>query len=760
MHAHAYRCIAQSGVLDTAFWAYPLARKSRCSTRLKSYQYARWQSQNITSMLHCKHFRPERKPCRPGESGESWETSDRRNNTTPAPDWLSAAKNPSGHFHHACKEYQCFRRDVGHRTEHKKHLVLFSLDGLADIELHCPFTGRNDASQACTDLPALLQRRSTFQSISALFCLRPLTHTTRSPSIAQQPRRAPSLSLPATAVPEAQDTIASQANDEPVVTKEDVQLAGEQATSEVTAPDGASSEVAVPPSAVDADSASAAAKKEKRKSNVGVPEHKAKALKKKKSMPNLHLDCKPGDLYWARLKGYPPWPSIICDEQMLPEPLLLSRPVSTTRPDGSLRDDFKEGGKNAKERTFPIMFLYTNEFSWIVNTALTPLDPEECTVPPKTKMSKSLTAAYELAAERHDIQYFKDLLKQWEEDEKAIDEEMREIAEAQREKDEAAASKEAEKASEKKVEKKKKARKSKAADEDIEMDGAETPVSSRKRKKEAESDAENGKVSGVQFSGFDSMLISQQPKKTPKVTKLNVSKTPNGEASTKKSRKKVAKPDEDEVQQKPQMTEEERMTARENAALYLRHRLQKGFLTRDQAPLEGEMSAMADFFNQLENYENLEASILKKTKLHKVLKGIVKLSSIPKDDVYNFKKRSAAMLEIWNMRMDAAEMEVSNAVAENKPEVPETNGQTLVLEAGEPKVESDTNETTEQEVKTAEETADSIEKKVETSAAADEELSRPVDEASEKTAGAATSEANQEGDANIQTAPEVGVDGV
>lgn len=78
-------------------------------------------------------------------------------------------------------------------------------------------------------------------------------------------------------------------------------------------------------------------------------------------MPNLHLDCKPGDLYWARLKGYPPWPAVICDESMLPETLLATRPVSTARPDGSLRDDFKEGGKNAKERTFPIMFMHTNE---------------------------------------------------------------------------------------------------------------------------------------------------------------------------------------------------------------------------------------------------------------------------------------------------------------------------------------------------------------------------------------------------------------
>lgn len=151
------------------------------------------------------------------------------------------------------------------------------------------------------------------------------------------------------------------------ISKEDEDIAGKQATTEVTAPDGqGTTEVADPPSAVVADDNSAATpasagKKEKRKSVGGVPEHKNKKLNKKKSMPTLHLECKPGDLYWARLKGYPPWPSIICDEQMLPESLLASRPVSTSRPDGSIRDDFKEGGKNARDRTFPVMFLATNE---------------------------------------------------------------------------------------------------------------------------------------------------------------------------------------------------------------------------------------------------------------------------------------------------------------------------------------------------------------------------------------------------------------
>ena len=55
----------------------------------------------------------------------------------------------------------------------------------------------------------------------------------------------------------------------------------------------------------------------KRKSSTGIPEHKGKGkkLNKKKSMNKItHLDAQPGDIFFARLKSYPPWPSIVCDE--------------------------------------------------------------------------------------------------------------------------------------------------------------------------------------------------------------------------------------------------------------------------------------------------------------------------------------------------------------------------------------------------------------------------------------------------------------
>ena len=60
------------------------------------------------------------------------------------------------------------------------------------------------------------------------------------------------------------------------------------------------------------------------------------------------------------------------------------------------------------------------------------------------------------------------------------------------------------------------------------------------------------------------------------------------------------------------------------------------------------METMNDFFTQLENYADLELSILKATKIHKVLKAILKLSSIPKEEEYRFMDRSNNLLQGWN----------------------------------------------------------------------------------------------------------------
>ncbi len=126
------------------------------------------------------------------------------------------------------------------------------------------------------------------------------------------------------------------------------------ATATVVAAEGSADPAAATP-------ASASKSKARRKSG-GVPEHKNKKLNKKASKVKMsHADAKPGDYFYIRLKGYPLWPGIVCDESMLPNSLISTRPVTAARPDGTYRADFEDGGKRVHERTFPVMYLYTNE---------------------------------------------------------------------------------------------------------------------------------------------------------------------------------------------------------------------------------------------------------------------------------------------------------------------------------------------------------------------------------------------------------------
>lgn len=116
---------------------------------------------------------------------------------------------------------------------------------------------------------------------------------------------------------------------------------------------------------VEADTKEAAAAdkaKTSRRKSSGGSEPKGKKLNKKQSKASLlNLDAQPGDQYLVKLRGFPPWPAVICDEDMLPGPILASRPVTAKRADGTYREDFADGGKRMKDRTFPVMYLHTNE---------------------------------------------------------------------------------------------------------------------------------------------------------------------------------------------------------------------------------------------------------------------------------------------------------------------------------------------------------------------------------------------------------------
>ncbi|KAL5376348.1 hypothetical protein DPSP01_010574 [Paraphaeosphaeria sporulosa] len=390
-----------------------------------------------------------------------------------------------------------------------------------------------------------------------------------------------------------------------------------------------------------------------RKSAGGVPEHKGKKTpnKKGKKEVKLNLNTKPGDMWMVAMRGYQPWPVVVADEDMLPESLLAKRPVSAIRIDGTYREDFEEGGKNAKDRRYAVMFLGTNEFAWQPNTDLIPFDldaiKKEVESGNSAKKNKQLWEAFQIAAEGHDLNYFKDVLVSHEQ---AIQEDDL-IKEAKREE-------KAEKAAKKAANK----RKSTAAvdDEDVEMgDADDTTAASAKKAKPSKKRKKE-----------DSDGDDEKPAKTPKTTlKLTTKKTPAKES---KKSKAAAKEDSEPAQpEEPPMTEEERLEKRKKTVLYLRHRLQKGFLTRNQPPRIEDMSAMSGYMAQLEELQSLEPEIIKETKVHKVLKGILKLGSIPRDEEFKITSRSHELLTKWGTLSggeDAADEAAAPATNGIKPE--------------------------------------------------------------------------------------------
>ena len=60
------------------------------------------------------------------------------------------------------------------------------------------------------------------------------------------------------------------------------------------------------------------------------------------------------------------------------------------------------------------------------------------------------------------------------------------------------------------------------------------------------------------------------------------------------------------------------------------------------------MQQMSEFVNKLEGYADLEVSIIRATKINKVLKAILKLNNIPKEEEFQFKPRSQSLLDKWN----------------------------------------------------------------------------------------------------------------
>lgn len=272
------------------------------------------------------------------------------------------------------------------------------------------------------------------------------------------------------------------------------------------------------------------------------------------------------------------------------------------------------------------------------------------------KMRKDLVLAHELAEQHNDLDYYKGVLQQFQE----------ELIEKQKAAEAKAAAAAAAKSNKKKA-------KAAPVDDDLEMDDIDDelpPASTKKDKKRKNpEDAETPQRS----ESVKKPKIKLTHNHTPKSNGATPSKAAKSGIET-KSAKKAKKPAKEEsVEQvetpkEPEMSAEDRFERKKKEVLFLRHKLQKGLLTRDQQPKEEEMKMMSDYLTKLEGFPDLETEIIRLTKINKVLKAMLKLDNIPKEELFNFKPRSQALLTEWNKTLAADEAAPASAGPE------ETNG--------------------------------------------------------------------------------------
>lgn len=290
---------------------------------------------------------------------------------------------------------------------------------------------------------------------------------------------------------------------------------------------------------------------------------------------------------------------------------------------------------------------------WVSNKDLVDLDSEKVADLITPKMRKDLQLAHQIAAEGHDLDYYKDLLQQFQE----------ELIEKQK----AAEAKAAAAATPKKS---KKQAKSSADVEDVEMEDVDDEPSTAKAKK-SEKKRKNAEDSETpqRSESVKKPKIKLTNNATPKTANGATPKSAKagGEAKPKKAKKPSKEADEEDKAQspkEPEMSAEDRFERKKKEVLFLRHKLQKGLLTRDQLPKEDEVKVLSDYLVKLEQFPDLETEIIRATKINKVLKAMLKLDSIPKEEEFNFKPRSQALLEKWNKLLSAEDGAASAAPEE------------------------------------------------------------------------------------------------
>ncbi|MCO5588126.1 hypothetical protein L7F22_042081 [Adiantum nelumboides] len=276
----------------------------------------------------------------------------------------------------------------------------------------------------------------------------------------------------------------------------------------------------------------------------------------------------PGDIVLGKIKGYPPWPGILCHEDNVPK-----RTVLSARP-----------GKHYHI----VRFFPAADYGFNTNRDLKLLGKREIEafLSDPHKRAADLKNAYKLAQDP----------KEWNDEQNDA---VREAEEADENEDELA--------------------------DEGEEDEEVQPVKKRKPS-----------------TSVPKPPASKKAKSEPKEKKPSVaptSSTSNHASSTHNHHKDSAD---------VEGADEAEMDPETKKVKGWRHTLQRGFLPKDGHINASEMEQHDKTFKQVEAYNEITINQLRSTKIGKVMKRIIQLSSVPQDDVYHFQERAQKLCDRWS----------------------------------------------------------------------------------------------------------------
>ncbi|TGZ81854.1 hypothetical protein EX30DRAFT_371061 [Ascodesmis nigricans] len=475
-----------------------------------------------------------------------------------------------------------------------------------------------------------------------------------------------------------------------------------------------------------------------------------KSVSRRKSMGNLKKTPKkpaeeksfaPGDLVLTRLKGYPPWPSIVLSEELLPE-------VMKKGPLGGKRSVGEGMPASAWKTQFPIFFLGSYDYSWAAIADIEALTDELREAGPARKM-KNLPEAYELSKD-----FTLENVKEHLPDPMDIDDDAAEEMDIDEEEEEEEPPSEEEKRPKKRGQKRKS--RDSASDDDVSPKPPKTP----KTKAAAKTKTPKTKTPKTKTPK------TKTPKSAANGVKASAKKAAAKEAATpvkKGGRKRGQKSaevvedstaesaHEDSEDQADKLVDTQNLGDAEKLKVMMgrRHRMQKCLLNKEGIePSEKEMSIMDRYLESLEAWDPISADLIKTTKIHKVLRNIVKKKEeIPCDAQYSFRTRCKQLHDKWiavikeaeeaePKAADEQELEETQDAEKAEDEDKKEEEKKEESAADEKKEEKEKSETIEERIEAAEKVsipaADVIKEAAEKNKEGDKEKAEPKEEEAAK----------------------------